>query len=407
MYLKKLELQGFKSFPEKTVVEFHEGVTAIVGPNGSGKSNITDAIRWVLGEQSVKTLRGSRMEDVIFTGTQSRRAMGFAEVTMVIDNTDGRLPVEYSEISVSRRLYRSGESEYLINRTSCRLKDVQAMFMDTGIGRDGYSIVSQGKVDEILSHRSEDRRKVFEEASGIVKFKTRKEEAERKLENTAQNLLRINDIIEELQTQIGPLEQQAKTAKQYLTHRDELKSVEIALFLDNIGKFSRKFDEYSEEYDAIVKQINLRTVEIENLKHSNKTLTSRSEDIQAQTESVKNELQLINDSIKEHISAIETNTAKTEAVNARLEANRIEGGAIEESLGRLDEEIKTRKEKEEYLNRQREIYAQKLAGLDRSMQAILSSLGESEAKAEKIKHRIDELTENLYDKRMQARQTRG
>ncbi|NCU27033.1 chromosome segregation protein SMC, partial [Candidatus Nomurabacteria bacterium] len=244
MYLKKLELQGFKSFPEKTVIEFHEGVTAIVGPNGSGKSNITDAIRWVLGEQSVKTLRGSKMEDVIFTGTQSRRAMGFAEVTMVIDNTDGRLPVEYSEISVSRRLYRSGDSEYLINKTVCRLKDVQTMFMDTGIGRDGYSIVSQGKVDEILSHKSEDRRKVFEEASGIVKFKTRKDEAERKLENTAQNLLRINDIIAELQSQIGPLEQQAKVARQYLVHRDELKSVEIALFLDNITKYSQKYDEY-------------------------------------------------------------------------------------------------------------------------------------------------------------------
>ena len=173
MHLKALEIQGFKSFPEKTVIAFDEGVTAIIGPNGSGKSNVTDAIRWVLGEQSIKTLRGARMEDVIFTGTQSRRAMSFAEVTMVIDNTDGRLPLDYSEIQITRRLYRSGESEYLLNKTTCRLRDISRLFMDTGLGRDGYSIVGQGRVDEILSHRSEERRRIFEEASGIVKYKNR------------------------------------------------------------------------------------------------------------------------------------------------------------------------------------------------------------------------------------------
>ena len=175
MHLKALEIQGFKSFPERTVIEFHEGVTAIIGPNGSGKSNVTDAIRWVLGEQSVRTIRGSRMEDVIFTGTKSRRPMSFAEVTMVIDNTDGQLTFEYSEVQVTRRLYRSGESEYLLNKTNCRLRDIAQLFMDTGLGRDGYSIVGQGRIDDILSHRSEDRRRIFEEASGIVKFKTRKE----------------------------------------------------------------------------------------------------------------------------------------------------------------------------------------------------------------------------------------
>ncbi len=161
MHLKSLEIQGFKSFPERTFIEFHKGVTAIIGPNGSGKSNITDAIRWVLGEQSVKTLRGSRMEDVIFTGTQSRRAMGFAEVTMVIDNSDGKLPLDYTGVQVTRRLYRSGESEYLLNKTTCRLRDITTLFMDTGLGRDGYSIVGQGRVDDILSHRSEDRRRVL------------------------------------------------------------------------------------------------------------------------------------------------------------------------------------------------------------------------------------------------------
>ncbi len=407
MYLKKLELQGFKSFPEKTVIEFHEGVTAIVGPNGSGKSNITDAIRWVLGEQSVKTLRGSKMEDIIFTGTQSRRAMGFAEVTIVIDNTDGLLPVEYSEISVSRRLYRSGESDYLINRSVCRLKDVQAMFMDTGIGRDGYSIVSQGKVDEILSHKSEDRRKVFEEASGIVKYKTRKDEAEKKLENTAQNLLRINDIITELQNQIGPLEEQAIAAKKYLAHRDELKSVEIALFLENITKYSQKYDEYSEEYDSIIKQINLNTVELESLKQSNRTMTSRSEAIGADIESLRTEIQNINDEIRNNETVVELNKNRMAAINARLEESHAAGGTLEDSLKRLDEEIASRKEKEKYLNEQLEIYRKKLSGFEESMQDILGSLGETEKKSEKIKQRIDELTESLYDKRLQARQTRG
>lgn len=407
MYLKKLELQGFKSFPEKTVIEFHEGVTAIVGPNGSGKSNITDAIRWVLGEQSVKTLRGSKMEDVIFTGTQSRRAMGFAEVTMVIDNTDGRLPVEYSEISVSRRLYRSGDSEYLINKTVCRLKDVQTMFMDTGIGRDGYSIVSQGKVDEILSHKSEDRRKVFEEASGIVKFKTRKDEAERKLENTAQNLLRINDIIAELQSQIGPLEQQAKVARQYLVHRDELKSVEIALFLDNITKYSQKYDEYSEEYDSILKHINIKTIELDDLKHNNRELTAKSEEIEAEIEKIRAELQTVTDKIKENTATIGFNESKSESIRSRLDESNLEGGSLEESLKQLEDEMSSRKDKEKYLLDQLVIYSRKLEGYETEMQGILSDLGESEAKAERIKLRIDELTENLYDKRMQARQTRG
>lgn len=407
MYLKKLEIQGFKSFPEKTVIEFHEGVTAIVGPNGSGKSNITDAIRWVLGEQSIKTLRGSKMEDVIFSGTQSRRAMGFAEVSIVIDNTDGRIPIEYSEISVSRRLYRSGESEYLINRTSCRLKDVLSMFMDTGIGRDGYSIVSQGRVDEILSHKSEDRRKVFEEASGIVKFKTRKEEAEKKLNTTGQNLIRINDIISELEIQIEPLEEQSKKAKQYLLHRDDLKGVEIALFLENIEKYTQKYGEYEEEYNSILKQINLQTLEIENMKQKNRTLSQKSEDLENNIENKKEQLQNINYSIKDIQTSIEVNKDKMESIKNILQENSIEGDNIDVSLKKLDEEIATRKEKEEYLNGQLKIYTLKLKKYEEEMNEILSTLSQAEKNSEEIKVRIDELTENLYDKRMQSRQTRG
>ena len=180
-------MQGFKSFPDQTVIEFHQGITAIVGPNGSGKSNITDAIRWVLGEQSAKTLRGSRMEDVIFSGTETRRQLGFAEVTITFDNKDHHIPLDYETVEVTRRYYRSGDSEYLINKVQCRLKDIRELFLDTGIGRDGYSIIGQGRIDQILSDNSEDRRKVFDEAAGIVKYKMRKREAERKLERTEQN----------------------------------------------------------------------------------------------------------------------------------------------------------------------------------------------------------------------------
>ena len=184
MYLKRLEMQGFKSFADKTVLEFMPGITTVIGPNGSGKSNISDAIRWVLGEQSMKSLRGSKSEDIIFAGTQNRKSLGFAEASLIFDNSDSRLPVEYNEVVVTRKIYRSGESGYYINKTPCRLKDVLELFMDTGIGRDGYSIIGQGKIDEILSNKSEDRRHIFEEAAGIVKYRARKEETEKKLGRT-------------------------------------------------------------------------------------------------------------------------------------------------------------------------------------------------------------------------------
>ena len=221
MRLKELEIQGFKSFPDKTVLNFGEDITAIVGPNGSGKSNISDAIRWVMGEQSAKGLRGAKMEDVIFGGTEKRAQVGFAQVTLVIDNTEHIFPaMEESEVSVTRRYYRSGESEYYINRQSVRLKDVTELFMDTGMGREGYSIIGQGKIDEILSAKSGERREIFEEAAGISKFRHRKEEAERKLERTEENLVRINDKIAELELQVGPLKDQAEKAKKYLVLRD-------------------------------------------------------------------------------------------------------------------------------------------------------------------------------------------
>ena len=237
MYLKALEIQGFKSFPDKTVLNFGEDITAIVGPNGSGKSNVSDAIRWVMGEQSSKSLRGAKMEDVIFGGTEKRSQMGFAQVTLVLDNTEHIFPrMEESEVAVTRRYYRSGESEYYINRQSVRLRDVNELFMDTGMGREGYSIVGQGKIDEILSVKSADRREIFEEAAGISKFRHRKEETERKLERTEENLVRINDKIAELELQVGPLRSQAEKAKKYLILRDELRTLEISVWLENLDK---------------------------------------------------------------------------------------------------------------------------------------------------------------------------
>ena len=237
MYLKALEIQGFKSFPDKTVLNFGEDITAIVGPNGSGKSNVSDAIRWGMGEQSSKSLRGAKMEDVIFGGTEKRSQMGFAQVTLVLDNTEHIFPrMEESEVAVTRRYYRSGESEYYINKQSVRLRDVNELFMDTGMGREGYSIVGQGKIDEILSVKSADRREIFEEAAGISKFRHRKEETERKLERTEENLVRINDKIAELELQVGPLRSQAEKAKKYLILRDELRTLEISVWLENLDK---------------------------------------------------------------------------------------------------------------------------------------------------------------------------
>ena len=240
MYLKALEIQGFKSFPDKTVLTFDQDITAIVGPNGSGKSNISDAIRWVMGEQSTKALRGGKMEDVIFGGTQRRKQLGF--------------DMEESEVMVTRRYYRSGESEYFINRHAVRLRDVNELFMDTGLGREGYSIIGQGKIDEILSVKSADRREVFEEAAGISRYRHRKEEAERKLERTQENLVRINDKIDELELQVEPLRAQSEKARKYLVLRDELRGLEISVWLDQLDRLRSSARKLLSDYDNAVRQ---------------------------------------------------------------------------------------------------------------------------------------------------------
>lgn len=258
MFLKRLEIKGFKSFADRIDLEFGKGITAIVGPNGSGKSNIYDCIKWVLGEQSAKTLRGSKMEDVIFAGTENRKGLGCCEVSLTIDNSKKILPYDYSEITVTRRLYKSGESEYLINNTQCRLKDITELFMDTGIGTDGYSLIGQGRIEEILSSKSEDRRMLFEEAAGIVKYKTRKLEAEKKLESTKQNIIRITDIINNIEEQLEPLREQSIKAKTFLNLREQLKDLEINVILHN--------------YESCKGKLNTLISEILNLEESKKDL---------------------------------------------------------------------------------------------------------------------------------------
>ena len=255
MYLKALEIQGFKSFPEKTVLTFENSITAIVGPNGSGKSNIADALLWVMGEQRSKTLRGAKMEDVIFGGTEKRGAMGFAQVTLILDNTDRSIAIDASEIMLTRRYYRSGESEYYINREAVRLKDINSLLMDTGLGRDGYSVIGQGRISEIISNKATDRREVFEEAAGISRFRYRKEEAERKLEKTEENLVRINDKVEELELQVGPLKEQAEVARQYLLLRDQLRVREISVWMATLDKLHASAQTVSDEYDDAKKAL--------------------------------------------------------------------------------------------------------------------------------------------------------
>ena len=250
MYLKSLELQGFKSFADRTLIRFDDDITAIVGPNGSGKSNISDAIRWVMGEMRTKELRGAKMEDVIFGGTQSRPALGFAEATLTLDNSDGVFRIEAPEVAITRRYYRSGESEYYINRQSARLRDISELFMDTGLGREGYSNIGQGRIDEIVSLKSTDRREIFEEAAGISKYRHRKEETERRLANTEDNLLRIGDKISELELQVGPLRKQAEQAKKYLHFRDELKGLEVTVWLDTLDKLAKTAKKAEEDYTS-------------------------------------------------------------------------------------------------------------------------------------------------------------
>lgn len=305
MYLKSLEIQGFKAFPDKTVLQFGEDITAVVGPNGSGKSNISDAIRWVMGEQSAKALRGGKMEDVIFSGTARRAPVGFAQVTLVLDNTEHIFPaMEESEVAVTRRYYRSGESEYYINRQSVRLRDVTELFLDTGLGREGYSIIGQGKIDEILSARSGERREIFEEAAGISKFRHRKEESERKLERTEENLVRINDKIAELELQVEPLRDQAARAKKYLVLRDELRLLEISLWLENLDGLKASARKLESDLRAAVGQREEARAALDALYAEGEQYGERMRQKDLEAETLRTRCGEVDDQIREQASAV-------------------------------------------------------------------------------------------------------
>ena len=310
MYLKALEIQGFKSFPDKTRLTFEKDITAIVGPNGSGKSNISDAILWVMGEQRSKALRGAKMEDVIFGGTEKRGKLGFAQVSLIIDNSAHIFDSDSSEIMLTRRYYRSGESEYYINRESVRLKDINSLLMDTGLGRDGYSIIGQGRIADIVSTKSTDRREVFEEAAGISRFRYRKEEAERKLEKTEENLLRINDKIEELEMQVGPLKKQAETAKRYLVLRDELRVKEISVWMETLDKLHAQAEAIALEYSQTTGELEKAREELKALYASSGSISERMHQKDVETEQAR-----------ERLSAAESAAAECDSAAAVLRAN--------------------------------------------------------------------------------------
>jgi len=350
--LKSLELQGFKSFPDKTVISFDDGITAIVGPNGSGKSNISDGVRWVLGEQSTKTLRGSNMQDVIFAGTQKRSAVGFAEVSLTIDNSDGVLPCEYNEVTVTRRLYRSGESEYYINRSSVRLRDINELFMDTGLGRDGYSIIGQGRIDEILSAKSGDRREIFEEASGISKFRHRKEESERKLASTEENLVRLRDILTEIEAQVGPLKIQAEKAKEYIKIFDELRGLEVTVWTENLARAKENAQKFKNDYDVVCSQLNFSQAALDSLYSEVEKLAEQMREKDIEAEAARGEEREAEHEIQNSLSEIAA--LESTAANNIHNIERIRSEISDETnrAESIAEQIRTRVEHVEKLEAQ-------------------------------------------------------
>ncbi len=349
MYLKRLELQGFKSFPEYTCIEFDRGLTAVVGPNGSGKSNISDAVRWVLGEQSVKQLRGGKMEDVIFNGTSARRSMNYAEVSITFDNSDGYIDYGFPEICITRRLYRSGESEYQINKVNCRLKDITVLFLDTGLGRDGYSLVGQGRVDDILSTKSEDRRRVIEEASGIVKYRVRKDEAQRKLANTEQNLVRINDILGELEERKGPLEEQAGKARKFNENYEEQKRLETSLLVHKITEANKEMGDSAGLKEQLEKEIQEREDEFNRLRKSNQEIVAKSEALDNEIEDRRQELSDLTEFEHEAQTDKKVSIERLNQTNQRIEELKSDIESADEIVSKLTNELNEKKTKADSL----------------------------------------------------------
>nr|WP_296439550.1 chromosome segregation protein SMC [uncultured Acetatifactor sp.] len=367
MYLKNIEVQGFKSFANKINFQFHNGITGIVGPNGSGKSNVADAVRWVLGEQRVKQLRGASMQDVIFSGTENRKPLSYAYVAITLDNTDHQLATSFEEVTVARRIYRSGESEYLINGSPCRLKDVNELFYDTGIGKEGYSIIGQGQIDKILSGKPEERRELFDEAAGIVKFKRRKAAAQSKLENEKQNLIRVNDILSELEKQIGPLERQSETARQYLKKREELKRFDVNVFLLENTRLREQLTGVEEKYALAGKE----------LSETNEAY----EGIKAEYDRVQEELEKLEQSIE---------AARSTATDAGLTRGKLEG-----EMNVLKEQINSAKGSETHLNNRRSTLEADIAAREKDRENVLSEKSETDTKLQEIAALANEAKEKL------------
>lgn len=368
MYLKSIEVQGFKSFANKILFEFHDGITGIVGPNGSGKSNVADAVRWVLGEQSAKQLRGSRMEDVIFAGTQMRKPQGFAYVAITLDNSDHKLPIEFDEVTVARRVYRSGESEYLINGSACRLRDVQELFLDTGIGKEGYSIIGQGQIDKILSGKPEDRRELFDEAAGIVKFKRRKNTTIKKLEEERQNLVRVTDILSELTKQLGPLEKQSETARIYLAKRDALRELDVNLFLQEHEYTGKVLEELQEKNQVAVTDLE----ETQNKYDATKT----------EYERLEQELEELNEKMDTLREAAQENVLKKQQYEGQIRV--------------LEEQISSGKQNEEH-------YRSRIQAIDEDLKTKFDSKESLEEEKSEIRLKLKEIRKNLQneEERMQ------
>lgn len=385
MFLKSLEIIGFKSFPDKTVINFQKGITAIVGPNGSGKSNISDALRWVLGEQSTKNLRGSKMEDVIFDGTKNRKPQGFAEVSLTIDNSDRALDMDYNEITVTRRYYRSGDSDYFINKTQVRLKDINELFMDTGLGKDGYSIIGQGKIAEILSSKGDDRRQILEEAAGISKFRYRKLEAQRRLNSTNDNLLRLKDIISELSERKEILEVQSQKAQEYLKLRDEKKILEINLWINSIEKnkeFLKNADEKLEtaqrDVDKSTKELEDIALKIDNIFNKSNEITSLTEQLREEMKTfelskrdVENYISIIENDIKfkdENIlkleNEIELFSGRTKEIKDKISEKTSNIQTLHQKHKALEEELETLINKQNELLNKNTVHEKELEGLN-------------------------------------------
>lgn len=386
LYLKALEIQGFKSFPDKTVLSFDEAITAIVGPNGSGKSNISDAVRWVMGEQSTRALRGGKMEDVIFGGTLKRKPLGYAEVSLILDNADSALHMEENEVMVTRRFYRSGESEYYINRRTCRLKDINELFMDTGLGKEGYSIIGQGRIDEILSTKGSERRTVFEEAAGISRYRHRKEEAERKLSHTADNLLRIGDKISELELQIAPLEKQAEKARKYLDLREQLKGLEISLWLENLEELRVRSRKLATDYEnaAAQRQDAAEAQErfyqrLEELNERKRRNELEMEELTQRISQLENEENMANGSL----AVLKTQMTSNAEQTARLSRE------LEQQEGREDTIAGQIQEREQRLNEIRQRLAEMERQLEEKRQASVRNQENASRLAEQI-YRLQE-----------------